>query len=140
MLTTYIVIFQNSTSILAFILQSTYRYHFNRYRKRTRFVSLKGTISLQKSNWPTTEIESFIVRLKDNVKTLKLNFLIANRIWFCVYSYLSVKASLTFWGSFEALVLGYINGASVSTRRRSRGITLSSRIFRTPSSDLSFHR
>ena len=54
--------------------------------------------------------------------------------------YLSVMASLTFWGSLDARVFGYMKGASVSTRSLSRGMTLSWRIFLTPFSDLSFHR
>lgn len=53
---------------------------------------------------------------------------------------LSVKQSLICCGSLLARVFGYMNGASVSTRSLSRGMTPSSRIFLTPFSDLSFHK
>lgn len=49
----------------------------------------------------------------------------------------SLMPVLTCCGNFEARVLGYINGESVSTNKRSKGkVPLSSRR-RTPVSDLS---
>lgn len=47
---------------------------------------------------------------------------------------------MTWDGSFEARVFGYIKGASVSTNKRSNGIAPSSKSFLTPASDLSLHR
>ena len=55
-------------------------------------------------------------------------------------AHFSVNASFISCGNFEALVLGYMKGASVSTRSLSNGMIPSSSIFRTPFSDLSFHR
>lgn len=49
----------------------------------------------------------------------------------------SVVAVLTCCGNFDALVFGYINGASLSTKSRSRGTRLLSSSLRTPVSDLS---
>lgn len=49
----------------------------------------------------------------------------------------SVMPVLTCGGSFEARVLGYIKGASLSTNSRSRGSSPLSSSFRTPLSDLS---
>ena len=43
-------------------------------------------------------------------------------------------------GILDPRTLGYMNGASVSMSNRSRGMSPFSRIDRTPSSDLSFHR
>jgi hypothetical protein len=49
----------------------------------------------------------------------------------------SVSPAFTCCGSLEALVLGYMNGESVSTRSLSNGRRPSSNSFRTPVSDLS---
>lgn len=47
---------------------------------------------------------------------------------------------LTCCGSLEARVLGYMNGASLSTKSRSRGSSPPSSSFRTPVSDLSLSK
>lgn len=57
-----------------------------------------------------------------------------------LYIHLSVKLSLTCAGNFEALMLGYMKGASVSTNNRSKGIPPSDNNFLTPLSDLSLQR
>lgn len=49
----------------------------------------------------------------------------------------SVKPDLTAADSLEARVFGYMNGESLSTSKRSRGIRFDSKSFRTEFSDLS---
>ena len=56
------------------------------------------------------------------------------------FPYLSLRHCLIWGGILEPRTLGYMKGASVSTRSRSSGIKPFSKIERTPSSDLSFHR
>lgn len=51
----------------------------------------------------------------------------------------SVIPDLTCCGNFDALVFGYMNGASLSTNSRSNGKMPLSSNFRTPVSDLSYH-
>ena len=89
-------------------------------------------------------IEFKIIRINE-IKVIKIKVIKIEDIELVLFKidhfkYLSVMASLTCWGNFEALVFGYIKGASVSTSKRSNGMTLSCNIFRTPSSDLSFQR
>lgn len=61
--------------------------------------------------------------------------------YLCKYSRdRSVMPVLTCCGNFDALVFGYINGASVSTRSLSSGKVPLSKSLRTPVSDLSLQR